>query len=307
MGQGMPEAPPQRVNARTPQASTARALIIGCGYLGAVTARMLAAAGQREVWATTRTRDRWEALGTGCTRLLQYDISRAGAENILPRDFDAGSSDVFVMLTPSAIGPALADGGYSRLLEAIVTMNPRRAVLVSSTGVYGEQDGGIVTAETPPQPPGTRGKQLLDIENRWLGAGAQHRVCRLAGIYGPGRVVGRESLLNGAVLPGDPGAWLNLIHVEDAAELVIRCARADNAHAIELGSDGDPVSRKTYYTWLASLLGAAPPQFDPAQRARSGSKRCDPRATQQRLGWTPKYCDFRAGLAASLNANDPDA
>jgi len=294
----MPEVAPKRVSAR--------ALIIGCGYLGAVTARKLAAAGRHEVWATTRTRDRWEALATNCTRLLQYDISRAGSENVLADDFDPGSSDIFVMLTPSAIVPAMADGGYGRLLEVIVTLNPRRAVLVSSTGVYGEQAGRTVTAATSPQPVGARGKQLLEIENRWLGAGARHRVCRLAGIYGPGRVVGRESLLNGTVLPGDPDAWLNLIHVEDAAELVIRCASADNAHAVELGSDGEPVSRKTYYTWLADRLGAAPPRFDPAQRARSGSKRCDPRATLGRLGWTPQYGDFRAGLAASLDGSAPD-
>lgn len=280
-----------------------RALIIGCGYLGAVAARQLAAAG-REVWATTRTRDRWEQLGACCARLIQYDIGRAGDEGALPAHNDAGSFDVFVMLTPSAIQPAIASGGYRRLLEAVAALNPRRAVLVSSSGVYGEQTGGRVTAETPPRPVSARGAKLLDIENQWLAAGVQQRVCRLAGIYGPQRVIGRAALSRGEVLPGDPEAWLNLIHVEDAADLVIRCASVDNALAVELGSDGEPVSRGTYYTYLASVLGVAPPRFDRVRAARAGSKRCDPDSTLRRLGWTPKYQNYRAGLAASVDEDD---
>lgn len=299
----MPDTRSGSAHERAAPASLPRALIIGCGYLGAVAARRLAIAG-REVWATTRTRDRWEHLGAWCARLIQYDISRAGDAGALPAQKDAGAFDVFVMLTPSAIAPAIADGGYRRLLEAVVALNPRRAVLVSSSGVYGEQAGGRVTAETPPQPVAARGTQLFDIENQWLAAGLQHRVCRLAGIYGPQRVIGRAALTRGEVLPGDPDAWLNLIHVEDAADVVIRCASVDNAHAVELGSDGEPVSRETYYTHVASLLGAAPPRFDRAQHARSGSKRCDPDSTLRRLDWTPKYGNFRAGLAASLDENE---
>lgn len=295
----MPDAAAECSRGHSRQTAQPRALIIGCGYLGAVAARRLAAAG-REVWATTRSRERWEHLRACCARLIQYDISHAGGERALPAQTD-GLFDVFVMLTPSAIAPAIADGGFRRLLEAIAGLNPRRAVLVSSSGVYGEQGGGRVTAETPPRPVAARGAQLLEIENEWLAAGIQHRVCRLAGIYGPERVIGREALMRGDSLPGDPDAWLNLIQVEDAAELVIRCASADNAHAVELGSDGEPVSRETYYTYLAAQLGAGPPRFDRARNARSGSKRCDPVSTLRRLDWAPKYQNYRAGLAASLD------
>lgn len=278
------------------------ALIIGCGYLGAVAARLLAAAGC-EVWATTRSRDRWTDLRFSCARLFEYDVRRIPEKDVLPVYDGPGCLDVFVMLTPSAIVPAMDTGGYRRLIEAIGAMAPRRAVLVSSTGVYGEQAGGRITAETPPQAPAGRGQQLVSIENEWLAAGTHHRVCRLAGIYGPGRVIGRDTLINGDSLPGTAQAWLNLIHVEDAADLVIRCAGYAGAHDIELGSDGHPVSRGTYYATLASLLGVAPPRFDRERQARSGSKRCDPGSTMQRLSWSPRYRDYRAGLVASLERN----
>ncbi|MGR9089826.1 MAG: NAD-dependent epimerase/dehydratase family protein [Gammaproteobacteria bacterium] len=293
-----------RDNVRAQQAGEPRALIVGCGYLGTVTARMLVAAG-REVWATTRSRERWQTLESVVARLIQYDISGAEAGGTLPTQADAGPWDVFVMLTPSAIAPTMDVGrGYDHLLDAIGTLKPRRAVLVSSTGVYGEPAGATVTAETPAQAAGDRGARLLGIEDRWLEAGARYRVCRLAGIYGPGRVIGRQAVLNGDALPGDPDAWLNLIHVEDAAELVLRCAAADNAQRIELGSDGEPVKRGAYYAHLASLLGAQAPRFERKYRARSASKRCDPGSTMERLGWAPRYRGYRHGLADSIGADD---
>ncbi len=289
----------ENLHATVPSALQPHGLIIGCGYLGAVAARRLADAG-RAVWATTRTQGRWDQLAACCTRLTRFDITAAGNAGALPPSDTVGPFDVFVMLTPSAIVPAIATGAYNRLIAAIAALNPRRAVLVSSTGVYGEQAGGSVTAETPPRPNSIRGKQLLEIETQWLGAGRQYRVCRLAGIYGPGRVIGREALRRGEALPGDPQAWLNLIHVDDAADLAIRCASTENAHAVELGSDNCAVSRDTYYSYLASLLGAGAPRFDPGRSARSGSKRCDPGSTLRRLDWHPQYQDYRAGLAASL-------
>lgn len=292
---------------KTPEAASEhtadRALIIGCGYLGAVAARTLAAAG-REVWATTRSRDRWKALEGVVANLIRYDIADPDTRSVLPLSSAGDRWDVFVMLTPSTIASALhAGGGFDQLLDTVGALNPRRAVIVSSTGVYGEQAGMTVTAETPPEPSGARGQRLLEIENRWLEAGPVHRVCRLAGIYGPGRVVGRQSVVNGDTLPGDPDAWLNLIHVEDAAELAVRCATNDNARAVELGSDGEPVKRAAYYAHLATLLGARSPEFASAQRARSGSKRCDPASTMKRLDWAPQYRDYRIGLADSLRAD----
>ncbi len=281
-----------------------RALIIGCGYLGAVAARILVAAG-REVWATTRSRDRWNELEGVVANLIQYDIAATETRDVLPTPSAGDAWDVFVMLTPSAIAPTLhTAGGFDRLVDAIGALNPRRAVLVSSTGVYGTQAGMRVTAETPPEPSGERAQRLLEIENRWLTAGPDHRVCRLAGLYGPGRVIGRQSIVDGDPLPGDPDAWLNLIHVDDAAELLVRCAALDRARSIELGSDGEPVKRAEYYAHVAKLLGRRSPRFAGTQRSRSGSKRCDPASTMERFDWRPKYRGYRAGLADSITADD---
>ena len=88
-----------------------------------------------------------------------------------------------------------------------------------------------------------------------------------------------------------------------APALLIRCAAGDAAAEVELGSDGHPVRRGEYYGFLADLLGAPPPVFDPTLRARSDSKRCDPGSTRKRLDWEPVYRDYRSGLRAAVAAD----
>src|SRR5205823_1354742 len=83
-------------------------------------------------------------------------------------------------------------------------------------------------------------------------------ILRLAGIYGPGRVVGRvEALRAGQVPEGNPDAWLNLIHVDDAVAAVLACDRRGAAGATYLVGDGHPCRRRDYYSLLTAMIGAA--------------------------------------------------
>ena len=54
-------------------------------------------------------------------------------------------------------------------------------------------------------------------------------VLRFAGIYGPGRVLRRASLLKGQPVPGDGERFVNLIHVDDGVRAVL--AAEENADA----------------------------------------------------------------------------
>lgn len=280
--------------------SARQAMLIGCGYLGCRIARLLRERGI-PVIGTTRSERRWTLFRSLGVETVLYDIT-----GDLPPAFNSrtlqGDLDVFFMLPPSAISGALAaGGGFDRLVAAIKTWPVRRAILISSTSVYAD-DAAVVNAETRANPQDARGTRVLEIEQRWLGDDERFYVCRLAGLYGPDRVIGRRQLTQGEAIGGDPRRWLNLIHVEDAAELAVACAHAPNPGTIELGSDGNPVSRSTYYRFLAELLDCAAPRFtDRTARSRAG-RRCDPSSTSTRLGWHPRYVDFRDGIRASLLA-----
>ena len=105
-----------------------------------------------------------------------------------------------------------------------------RLIYISSTGTYGQDDGQWVDEESPCHPVREGGKACLDAENLLLQEDPGFDRCRLrlAGIYGPGRIPRREELQAGKVISASPEGWLNLIHVDDAARVVIASADADS-------------------------------------------------------------------------------
>lgn len=273
-------------------------LIIGCGYVGGLLARELLSAGAAVVY-TARSAQRLAELQRSLGACgVAFD---AGAESgPLPALDLSGmdSLDVYCLLTPSALtNPAARD----RLLAWLATLPVRCAILTSSTAIYGERAGRIVTAESAIHADSEREKRLFTIEQAWLRA-PRHAVVRFAGLYGPGRIIGLQAVRDGALLPGQPAALLNLLHQADAVSLLLAHMRAAQAARVEVGSDGTPLRREVYYGCLARLLAAPAPRFAaPADETACG-KAVDPQSTMQRLGWRPRFADFRAGLAQALSA-----
>ena len=294
-------------------------LIVGCGYLGRVLASRLLERGQR-VHGTVRQRSDAEALRRMGVMPLMLEVTKPLSFPAMAPAMRADTLDVYYLVPPGRTGGVPAPrqvilGGIAHITRQLRQAAVRRGVLVSSTAVYGNMTGGRVDADTTPQPNSERGRLLLEGENLWREqdeAGHRWRVVRLAGLYGPGRIVGEKAVREGAPLVGDPEALLNLIHVDDAAELLIAAMGGSGAAGVELGADGHPVARMDYYAELAQRLSATPPRVidDPAElrllglapdRLRqSSSKACDPMPTCQRTGWSPRYATFKQGLDALL-------
>lgn len=301
------------------------ALIVGCGYLGMHTAARLIAQGA-SVFGTTRSETRAAQLaGLGIRPMLAHVTQPLTLAALRPA-LEADALDVYYMVPPGRPGRSPTPrqtvlGGTAHVLKALRNSdaNVRRAVLVSSSGVYGQSAGERVDADTEPAPTGERGRLLLEGEKLWLNSGEAFHVVRLAGIYGPGRIIGREAVEQQAPLIGNPEALLNLIHVDDAVDLLLAVMTAKAPGRVELGCDGNPVPRLEYYTHLADRLGAPPPSVvDDAEAAqrfglnvdrlrRSASKALDNIVTCRRTGWAPNHPTFRQGVEAALNPPPADA
>lgn len=296
------------------------ALIIGCGYLGRRLGRMLRDRGC-QVMGTTRSRQRGGELAACDIRPLLLCVTERATFCSLTPALEADGLDVYYMIPPgrhsrNGSGPTPRQtvlGGIAYTINALKTAtNLRRAVLVSSTAVYGQTQGERVDADSIASPQTERAKLLRDGEDLWLTSGLPTHVVRLAGIYGPGRVVGESAVRDGAPLVGDPRNLLNLIHVDDAARLLLFLMNTEEPGRIELGCDGHPVPRIEYYTELAGRLGVAPPEvvedvttlerlgLNVERLRRSSSKACDNILTCKRTGWTPTYANFRQGLDAIM-------
>src|SRR5207302_4243129 len=107
-------------------------------------------------------------------------------------------------------------GGLENVLNQMAG-KVRRFLHISSTSVYGQAAGAWVDDSSECQPESENGKVCIDAELLLKSKVPAANVLRLAGIYGPGRLVARiEALRAVLVLEGNPDAWLNMIHVDDA-------------------------------------------------------------------------------------------
>lgn len=273
-------------------------LVIGAGYL----ARFLADRVPPYRPLITVRRTATAAASTANRRQIACDVFSSQVGETLAPALHGFHGIVFCLLPPSALEARPPAAAFAPLFDVLRTQGCRRAVLASSTGIYDEDDGAVVTAETRVAAANPRTRRLQDIEQCWLDSGLDCHVVRLAGLYGPGRIIGRDAVRAGALLPGDPQGWLNLVRAEDAAAALLAAARHTPARTVDVISDGRPLRRQDYYGTLAALLGCTTPRFDPQAARRGGSRRIDPAGSWSRLGLAPRHRDIEASLRALLAA-----
>jgi nucleoside-diphosphate-sugar epimerase len=188
---------------------------------------------------------------------------------------------------------------------------------LSTTGVYGDRNGGWVDETSALSPSGERGRRRVEAEQGWIRlhkeAGLPVHLFRLAGIYGPGRSALDTMRSGRAQRVLKPGQVFSRIHVADIATVLqASIARPDPGAAYNV-CDDDPAAPDAVIAHAAALLGLAPPPeipFDQAplsDMARSfyaDNKRVANDRIKRDLGVTLAYPDYRAGLAALLAAGD---
>lgn len=282
------------------------ALIFGCGYLGQRVATRWLALGHT-VFAVTRSSEKACALRESGVQPIVANFCDADLKRHLP-EVDVVLNAVGFDRNPAQTQEQVMCGGLTNLLEAVTC---KRLIQISSTSVYGQSGGEWVDEDSVCEPAQPGGKICLAAEQLvrdWSASREQtsFSILRLAGIYGPARLLSRiEALRAGTPISGSGDAWLNLIHVDDAADAVVRCAADEFADETFIVVDNRPIRRQEYFSQLASLVGAPVPTFDPDQvRARGAgglNKRCSNRKIRSSLNWSPNYPTIETGLPAAIN------
>jgi nucleoside-diphosphate-sugar epimerase len=279
-------------------AAPATRLVVGCGYLGGRVASRWLEAGDR-VFAVTRRAARAAELAALGIEPIVADVT--GAAFPVPGSLPEATTVFWAVGFDRGSGASHRDvhvRGLGRLLDSLP--GRPRIILSSSTGVWGDEDGRVVTEETPAHPTREAGEVLLAAEALLRGHPRGPGVAlRFAGLYGPGRLPRIADLVAGRPLAADPDSWLNLIHVDDAARIVCLAADAADPRPLYVVSDGNPVRRRDWYGRLAELAGAPPPAWDPAApRLRGADKRVDPSRVLRDLQVGLAHPDPLAALAA---------
>jgi len=275
-------------------------LIAGCGDVGSRLATQLLAAG-------------WEVHG------LRRDVSRLPAGVIgvagdlfnkdCPATWPIGAVDYLVYCAAAtdhdeAGYRAAYVQGLEHVLEWLNDYGqvPNRLLFVSSSSVYGQQDGEWVDESSSTVASGYSGRVMLEAEQIALKSGIPASVVRLTGIYGPGREWLLTQVRRGYRVAVEPPLYANRIHADDAAGLMACLLEADRRGValedVYIGVDDEPAALADVVGWLREYLGVTEWADDDSVR-RTGSKRCS-NARAKALGWTPKYPSFREGYAAIL-------
>lgn len=279
-------------------------LIVGCGYLGQRVLELWRSQGEK-VYAVTRSQDRAAAWSKENIAPIVADITKPLGVSA-PTDID---TVLFAVGFDPHAGPSIREVYVDGLARVLTWLPPsvRRFIYISSTGVYGSFQGDWIDEEAPCEPQREGGQACLAAEQLLSGSPFADRsvVLRLAGIYGPGRIPRVKDLLDGKPLDASPRGYLNLIHVVDAARIVLLAESKATARCL-LVSDGHPVVRSDYYAELARLVNAPPPQFAPDAEVTPIAKRgsADKRIRNARLirELAPEFQfpDYRAGLADAV-------
>ena len=278
-------------------------LVFGHGYSASYLTPLLRARG-------------WNVTGT--TRGDTARVAAAGAQPLLwpgPRgaltDAIARADAILVSAAPADQGdPVLAD-----FRDEIATARPRWLGYLSTTGVYGDRDGGWVDEDSELDGSGPRGQARIRAEADWQALAHAHdlplRIFRLAGIYGPGRGPFKKVLDGTARRVIKPGQVFSRIHVEDIAQVLLASIQQPGVGDVFNLCDDDPAPPQDVIAHAAHLLGAPMPpavpfdQADMSPMARSfyaDSKRVRNDRIKTQLGVRLLYPDYRSGLAALLQA-----
>ena len=270
-------------------------LIAGCGDLGTEVGLRLAARGERVVgWR--RSAERLPAAIEGVAADLTGDLPPVPAD-----------TDVVVIATAAgdrteaAYRSAYVDATRN-VLAALARdgVTPRRILFVSSTAVYGDFDGALVTEESPAESAAPTARLVREAEQVLLGGSANGTVLRLSGIYGPGRTRLIDQVRSGsAVLPVEP-QWTNRIHRDDAAAAIVHLVtRVASPAPIYLGSDELPADLGEVLGFLAAELDLPEPPPGEPTSSRGGARRVDS-SLLRATGFTFEYPTYREGYRAVL-------
>lgn len=281
--------------------SQEKLLIIGCGDIGQRLAQQLDS-------------NRYQV--TGLRRhppadlpYLHYQAADATQSEQLDAIFKSATFDVIVIsMTPAERSDTGYERAYVRTCQNLVSAlnqhqrQPRLILFVSSTAVYGQNDGSWVDEQSPTQPNTFSGKRLLEAEQIIHNSGFAHCILRFSGIYGPGRNRLIEQVKQQCASASPH--YTNRIHADDCAGvlayLIERQAQQPLA-GLYLASDSSPAPMIDVVSWIAEQL-----EIKDFLAENAINERGNKRISNQRLiatGYQFRYPDYRMGYAGLLKLN----
>lgn len=269
-------------------------LIVGCGDIGQRVGRALAAAGW-SIHAVRRTPPADE-------QAFHWTAADYASEGSLDFAQDLAPDVVLTSFTPTSMDLAGYRrgfaGGASNLARGLGEHRPRRVIMVSSTRVYAECDGGWVDEDAALATEDERALAIIEAERQLPDSGHNTSVVRFGGVYGDpnGRLLTRIARCE--IAPAQPVRYTNRIHREDCAgflEHLCHLAMAgEPLAAVYNGVDDNPAPAHEVESWIARRLGCSSVSTVDGSKQARNHKRCRNRRLHE-SGYLLRFPDYMAG------------
>jgi nucleoside-diphosphate-sugar epimerase len=292
-----------------------RLFCFGLGYSASHLAHRLLERGW-QVAGTVRSPEKADQLQAQGIEAQLFDRDRPLAD---PAGALAGTTHLLVSVPPDGLGAGDAALDHHAGDIAQMAGQLQWAGYLSTTGVYGNRDGGWVDETAELRPTSDRSARRVKAETAWRrlhdDAGVPMHTFRLAGIYGPGRGPFRAIREGQAKRIDLPEQKFGRIHVDDICQVLEASIARPDPGAVYNVSDDEPAAPADVTAFACQLLGVDPPPLVPWAEAEMSAmaltfwqdnKRVDNARVHRELGVQFRYPTYREGLRAVLAAEDAD-
>lgn len=286
-------------------AAMQRLLIIGFGDIAQRAASKLAK--RYRLYAITRHRENFALIRALGATPIQADLDEPDSLRRL-----AGLAQHVLHLAPPQPS-GTDDRRTARLLAALGKGKslPQRLLYISTSGVYGDCGGKLVTEVHPKFPATDRARRRVAAERRvrtWAGRnGCAASILRVPGIYAEGRLPLDRLRAGTPALEAEADTYTNHIHADDLAQIIIAALCRGRPQRAYHASDDSRLKMGDYFDRVADAARLPRPPRIPLEKAydrltpvqlsfMKESRRLDNSRMKRELRITLSYPDVDEGL-----------
>jgi NAD dependent epimerase/dehydratase family enzyme len=237
--------------------------IVGCGDIGKRVEALLATEDQRQAQNLKAIVSSAESVEQ-CRHfnIESYALDLDSHYSLDGFNFD--QADLFYFAPPTPSGTE--DLRLKQFLQNLGSAKPRRIVLISTTGVYGDSAGEWIDENTAVNPKAERAIRRLSAEQTlqtWSKkTDSEFIILRVPGIYAKERLP-LERLKKGlSVINADEAGYTNRIHADDLSQACVAAMNCEFSNEIINVTDGNPSTMTDYFNNVADFAGLPrPPQI----------------------------------------------
>ena len=234
--------------------------IVGCGDIGKRVARLYQ--GNNNVYGIVSS----EESAFECKQLsIESHVINLDSDLSLEQ-YVFANADLFYFAPPSS--EAAKDTRLKRFLIQLLKLEqlPRRIVLISTTGVYGDSGGAWIDETTHIKPQTDRAVRRMSAEQilqRWtIQSACEFMILRVPGIYAEDRLPLARLKQGLPIVNADEAGFTNRIHADDLARACKAAMECETHNHVVNVTDGNPSTMTDYFNHVADFAKLPrPPQI----------------------------------------------